>query len=213
VLFRIARGSGLTGLAGMARTTPLEQFLLHRPFLDIPKQRLIATLAAAGVAFAEDPSNADPKFTRARLRTLMPELASEGLDAKNLARLARRMRRADAAIEAMVEAAMCSPHVSSTDRDAGSITVSATELAKLPAEVALRLIGRAIATVGDEGPVELGKLETLMTALAQTLADDRDGRRFRRTLAGAVLTLFGNRIVIARAPRRRTARNRLKTGS
>ena len=37
----------------------------------------------------------------------------------------------------------------------------------VPAEVALRLLGRAIGRVGDEGPVELGKLETLFDAIQE----------------------------------------------
>src|SRR5262249_20590422 len=105
VLFRIARGSGVSGLGAMARVTPLGRLFLVRPFLEVSKARLIATLRIAGVPFAEDPSNSDPRFTRARLRALMPELAGEGLSPERLARLARRMRRADAAIEAMVDAA------------------------------------------------------------------------------------------------------------
>ena len=40
-------------------------------------------------------------------------------------------------------------------------------LRRLPAEVALRLLGRAIARAGDEGPVELGKLEALHAALGR----------------------------------------------
>ena len=103
VLFRLARGSGLTGLAGMATASPLpvggSEIFLLRPLLHVAKSRLIATLEAAGISYAEDPSNSDPRFTRARLRALMPALAHEGLDARGLARLAMRMRRAEATIE------------------------------------------------------------------------------------------------------------------
>ena len=47
----------------------------------------------------------------------------------------------------------------------------------------MRLLGRAIAHAGDEGPVELGKLETLYQAVKQARG------AVRRTLAGAVITL------------------------
>ena len=57
------------------------------------------------VAYSEDPTNIDPRFTRPRLRTLLPALASEGLDARGFARLAARMRRAELAIEFAVGAA------------------------------------------------------------------------------------------------------------
>ena len=83
VLFRLARGSGLTGLAGMATTSLLpvgdSEIFLLRPLLHIPKLRLVETLRAAGIAYADDPSNSDPRFTRARLRALMPALRVRGL--------------------------------------------------------------------------------------------------------------------------------------
>ncbi len=44
-------------------------------------------------------------------------------------------------------------------RQRGPIVFATARFADLPAEVALRLLGRAIAHAGDEGPVELGKLE------------------------------------------------------
>ncbi len=107
VLIRLTRGSGLTGLAAMQRVTPLRDGTLQlvRPLLDIPKARLLATLKAAKIPFAEDPSNADPRFTRVRLRGLLPALAGEGLDARRLALLSRRLKRADAALEAAVDRA------------------------------------------------------------------------------------------------------------
>ena len=91
----------------MAPVSPLpaaaaSEIMLVRPLLDIPKTRLVATLTRAGIAFADDASNRDPRFTRARLRAVMPALAREGLDARRLALLARRLRRAEAAIETAV---------------------------------------------------------------------------------------------------------------
>ena len=44
----------------MARETRLGDVMLTRPFLEIPKARLVATLRKAKIAFADDPSNRDP---------------------------------------------------------------------------------------------------------------------------------------------------------
>ena len=204
ILIRMTRGSGLTGLAGIARVRPLPNsgVFLVRPLLEIAKARLIATLDTVKLASADDPSNRDPRFTRARLRALMPALAGEGLDARRLAQLGRRVRRAEAAIEFAVAAAAAA--LSDGPWPAhGPIGLDADDFARLPAEVALRLLGRAVTWVGDEGPVELGKLESLAAALAAAA-----GRpvRFRRTLAGAVVTLQRDRLAIERAPARRNAR-------
>ncbi len=156
----------------------------------------MATLEAAGVGHSEDPSNRDPRFTRVRLRTLMPDLAREGLDAQNLARLARRMRRANAAIEFAVTVARRAVAPGAWS-EGGPIDMAVIEFNALPAEVALRLLGQAIAYVGNEGPLELGKLEALHDAL------QRSHSPLRRTLAGALVSLTAKRLRIERAPPRR----------
>jgi tRNA(Ile)-lysidine synthase len=205
VLFRLARGSGLSGLKGMAPLAHLPAggepgLTLMRPLLSIPKSRLVATLAAAKISFADDPSNRDPRFTRPRLRDLMPSLAAEGLDAGRLAALARRMARADRAIERAVDEAVA--RLSLPPNTGGPIVFSAG-FADLPAEIALRALGRAIARVGDERPVELGKLETLCAALQAAGAPKGRGTRFRRTLAGAVVTQNCGGLTVERAPARK----------
>jgi tRNA(Ile)-lysidine synthase len=207
VLFRLARGSGVAGLGAMAKVTMLPAsggglLFLVRPLLDVPKARLIATLRHAKIAFADDPSNRDPRFMRSRLRALMPDLAKEGLDARRLSLLAQRMRRADAALEEAVDTAAedLSPGGWSAARP---IVFDAGSFSRQPAEVRLRLLGRAIAWAGDEGPVELGKLETL----AAGLNGGAKGGRLRRTLAGALVTLTPDRLVIERAPPRRQRRS------
>jgi tRNA(Ile)-lysidine synthase len=199
VLFRMARGSGLTGLCAMMREAPLAGAILVRPLLDVPKVRLIATLDSVGLSFADDPSNRDPRFTRARLRALMPGLAGEGLDAGRLALLARRLRRAEAAIE-VATAAAASAVSEGAWSERGPIVLDAQKFHRLPAEVALRLLGRAITCRGGEGPVQLAKLEALCEALAEATAPESP--RLRRTLAGALVTQAGGRLTIERAPPR-----------
>lgn len=201
VLIRMSRGSGITGLAAMARIAAMPSgeadIKLVRPLLEIPKARLIATLRTAKILFAEDPSNRDPRFTRARLRGLMPRLAAEGLDARRLSQLAQRLKRADTAIEAAVDRA----HAELTADPGAPGAYDAAGFFRLPAEIALRLLGRAITLLGDEGPVELGKLEALLAAL--NAAQKAGTRRYRRSLAGALVTLDRAKITVERAPARR----------
>jgi tRNA(Ile)-lysidine synthase len=216
VLLRLASGSGLTGLGAMARETPLEEsgeqdrrqqharparrqspLWIVRPLLDLPKARLLATLDAAGLASADDPSNRDPRFTRARLRQLIPMLAEEGLNPRRLARLARRLRRADAALESFVDAA---ERADPAWKHAAPIRLDAESFIRRPAEVAIRLLGRAIARVADEQPARLGRLESLYEALAAAALAPRP--RIRRTLAGALITLAAGTLSIERAPPR-----------
>lgn len=220
VLFRLARGSGLGGLAAMARISPLPHFAspspthkesciaLVRPLLDIPKARLIATLRDAEIPFVEDPSNSDPRFARVRLRAVMPALAAEGMTSARIGQLALRLKRANDAIEAAVDALAnaLAPALGASDRRAGEpITIAASDWAKAPAEIRLRVLGRLVAMTGDEGDVELGKLEACERAVIAHHQARAPGR-FRRTLAGASIALAGDRLTIARAPPRRKPR-------
>ncbi|HEY5280223.1 MAG TPA: tRNA lysidine(34) synthetase TilS [Pseudolabrys sp.] len=204
VLIRMSRGSGLTGLAAMARISSVPggtngTIQLVRPLLGIPKTRLIATLDAAAIPYADDPTNRDPRFTRARLRGLMPRLKEEGLDAARLALLARRLARAEAALAE--ETGRAIDRLSEKPEKSGQIAFQRTGFAALAPEIALRIVGRAIDSVGDEGPVELGKLEALQAALIARLGD-RNGR-YRRSLAGAVVSLTPAAVTVERAPPRR----------
>jgi tRNA(Ile)-lysidine synthase len=117
------------------------------------------------------------------------------------------MRRAELAIEFAVAAAR---QALAPDPwpERGPVVFETARFASLPAEVGLRLLGRAVAHTGDEGPVELGKLESLYDSLEQAHAG------LRRTLAGAQITLAGDYISVERAPSRRknTARRNRNTG-
>ena len=187
LLMRMLRGSGIAGLAAMARQTPREGVVLARPFLNVSKAQLIATLAKAKVAFADDPTNRDSRFTRPRLRALMPALAAEGGDARNLARLASRLARANISSLKMF------------DFEA---------FAAIPEEIRVRLLQRAINRVGHEGPAELGKVEALLAALEQAGAKKARGRqpKLKTTLAGALISLVDGRIRVEPAPPRRQRR-------
>jgi tRNA(Ile)-lysidine synthase len=199
LLMRLLRGSGVSGLAAMAAESEREGVRLMRPLLGISKAELVATLEAAGVAFADDPTNRDPAFTRPRLRALMPTLAEEGANARTLARLALRLARADAAVELLADGA--ERYLALTDRGTLSGSYDARAFTALPEEVRLRLLRRAIDRHGHEGPAELGKVEALLAAVDRAVADGQ--ARLKQTLAGAAISLSKGRILIQPAPPRR----------
>src|SRR5712664_1618874 len=216
LLMRLLRGSGISGLAAMARESERDGLLLARPFLDISKSQLIATLKKAKIDFADDPTNRDTSFTRPRLRTLMPVLAAEGGDTRNLARLASRLARANAAVEVLVDGA--ERYLALRDREAShpgfdakafdAKTFDAKAFAAMPEEIRLRLLLRAIDRFGYEGPAELGKVEALLSALDRAGANKAVGRgpKLKQTLAGALVSLIDGQIRVEPAPpRRRTA--------
>jgi tRNA(Ile)-lysidine synthase len=203
LLMRLLRGSGIAGLAAMARQTERDGVLLARPFLHVSKAQLIATLKKARLGFADDPTNRDPGFTRPRIRAIMPALAAEGGDARNLARLASRLARANAAVEVLVDGA--ERYLALKDRQSAHSGFDAKAFVALPEEIRLRLLLRAINRFGHEGPAELGKVEALLAALDRALAGKTAASRpkLKQTLAGALISLTDGRIRIAPAPPRR----------
>lgn len=75
VLFRLLRGSGVAGLAGMPRSRALGRGVLARPLLDLERSELALWAGRAGLSWAEDPSNTDRRYDRNFLRhTIIPEL-------------------------------------------------------------------------------------------------------------------------------------------
>ncbi|WP_417532264.1 tRNA lysidine(34) synthetase TilS [Marinobacter lipolyticus] len=77
VLFRLLRGSGVAGLAGMPASRALGKGELHRPFLAFSRQQIRDWAQLAGLEWVEDPSNTDQKYDRNFLRhSVMPLLKS-----------------------------------------------------------------------------------------------------------------------------------------
>ncbi|WP_424629240.1 tRNA lysidine(34) synthetase TilS [Bradyrhizobium sp. SYSU BS000235] len=200
-IMRMSRGSGIAGLAAMAREATRDGVILARPLLSVPKAQLVASLAKAGIAFAEDPTNHDPRFTRPRLRALMPALAAEGVDARSLSRLTARLARANAALEAMTDGA--ERYLKSTNGSEAGVDF-ATFVA-MSDEIRVRLLLRAINRIGHEGPAELGKVEALLQAMDEAVRGKtgrKAGIRFKQTLAGAVVSVARDRVHVAPAPPR-----------
>jgi len=206
LLLRLLRGSGIAGLAAMARQSERDGVLLARPFLHVSKSQLIATLKKAKLGFADDPTNRDLNFARPRIRTLMPVLAAEGGDTRNLARLASRLARANQAVEVLVDGA--ERYLALRDREASrpqpgagakafkakifdaktfdaktfdaktfdARIFDAEAFVAMPEEIRLRLLKRAIDRFGHEGPAELGKVEALLEAVDRAVAESRSAR-------------------------------------
>ncbi|MGO1461711.1 MAG: tRNA lysidine(34) synthetase TilS [Marinobacter sp.] len=75
VLFRMFRGSGVAGLAGMPRSRRLGSGSLARPLLGIERSELERNAQLAGLSWVDDPSNTDQRFDRNFLRlSILPAL-------------------------------------------------------------------------------------------------------------------------------------------
>jgi tRNA(Ile)-lysidine synthase len=144
VLFRMLRGSGLAGLAGIL---PATKDNVIRPLLGTSRSGIEDFLRAQGIEWREDLSNRDPRFARNRIRhSLLPQLEREWnpVVREALARMADLASAEEhwwsAKIDRLVRKA-------AVERD-GAIEICANSIAALPKAVSRRLARELIRRAG-----------------------------------------------------------------
>jgi tRNA(Ile)-lysidine synthase len=169
LLLRALAGSGPAGLAAMAAVRATPAALVLRPFLGAPPARLAAVVTRAGLEPVRDPSNADPRFARVRLRS--------GLGDAAVAVLAETAARFGARRQALAEAAAGRLAAAGLLHEAGFARL---ELDALGADSAARVaLGALVRLVGG------GAYPPAEAAVGRLLAQGEG------TLAGAVLRRDG----------------------
>lgn len=155
-LMRARRGAGVGGLAAMRPVRPLAPWgTLVRPLLGWDRDTLARIVVDAGIAPVDDPSNADPRFDRARIRALIA--ASPDLPRDRLASASAHLRTAEDALSWLTDRewhVRCAP-------EGERLVVDVTDL---PYEIRRRLAGRAIAAIGGGTGPRRG-LDAFVTAL------------------------------------------------
>jgi tRNA(Ile)-lysidine synthase len=135
LLMRLNRGSGVAGLAGVRAAGPVPgsggRLRLGRPLLGWRRSELEAVVAAAGVEPARDPSNADERFDRVRLRRRLAE--APWLDPAAIARSAALLAEAEAALDWTAGPLFAAR----TEVEAGAVTLRPNGL---PPELLRRLV-------------------------------------------------------------------------
>ena len=170
ILMRMARGSGISGLGGMAPRQVLQTeaapILLLRPLLDYAGSALKAMARADGLPVIEDPSNADMQFERVRWRRLLPLLEEQGLDAAKLADMASEMRALQAALDKKLTAWL--EHYA-VWHEYGVLRLPRPDFEALPRAHRQRFIGRFVQYFGQHRhPVKQKKSDRLLSHIEKT---------------------------------------------
>ncbi len=177
LLMRLARGTGPAGLAGMAPRRALAPGIaLVRPLLDVPRAALRAALGAWEVPWREDPTNADPAFTRNRVRreVLPPLVAAYPEAIASLAALAALVREEETVLQELLGRlanhvmVVVAPGIGEVDREA---------FQGQPAAVRRRLLRLLATRMGASPPGAAGLERALAVAEAGGGADLGDGWR------------------------------------
>lgn len=190
VAIRAVRGSGPDGLAGMAALVEHRHLRLLRPLLGVPRARLTATLEERGVAWLEDPSNADPRFERARLRAEGGTVAP-GKDVSSV-RAGRERAVAEAAVAAVELDGV------------REFAIDRGVLAALDADLRSRLLSRVVQAVGgrDHPP----RRDRLRRAAERLLPRDGHGDGRGKSGKAQDFTLSECRLMLRQGPTERRPR-------
>ncbi|MFZ2997505.1 MAG: tRNA lysidine(34) synthetase TilS [Sphingobium sp.] len=181
LLMRLNRGAGVAGLAGVrARTGHI-----IRPLLGFRKAQLLAIAQAEALPYVDDPSNADPRFDRAALRTALSEV--DWLNPLAASRSAAALAEADAALEWSV-ADLAAHHVTRTE---DGYTLTRTDV---PREYLRRLLLHMLTQADSAAPPPRG--DTIDRAIALAMAG-------RQSSIGAWLLRGGPVWTLRPAPARR----------
>jgi tRNA(Ile)-lysidine synthase len=151
-LLRLARGSGLDGLAGMHGRAPwpvpgFPELSLARPLLDFGREQLRAYLKAKGQAWLDDPMNDDLAFDRVKIRKAWPALTQAGLSPARIAAAASHLARARESLEIVTEAVLLR---TARQMEDGRILLDPAAWAAAPREVGLRTLASVLMTVGGQ---------------------------------------------------------------
>ncbi len=157
LLMRLSRGSGVEGLSAMP-VVARAPWPVVRPLLGVSRARLRATLCDIGAGWFDDPSNEDPRYERIRIRHMLHTLQAEGLDAAQIALSARRLQRANAALDEA--AARLTDSVVDVHSE-GYGCVDRQAFADAPEELQIRLLQRLVWMFGGHSVPKMAGIERL----------------------------------------------------
>ena len=181
-LMRLARGSGVDGLAGMAQV----QNDYFRPLLGVGREDLRAFLRERNVPWFDDPSNDDERFDRVKARKMKDQLAELGLTQDRILRTVQHMENARRSLEhAAFEFAKT--HVRG---EVGDLLIPVRTFHGVSDDIAGRVVSGAVCWVG--GTVFKPRYESLLDAAS------RVSRGEARTLQGTLMKREGDVVRVSR---------------
>ncbi len=165
-LSRLARGSGVEGLSSIKPHIMLNSIAILRPFLDMAKADIIATLQEKNQCWIEDEMNQNPQFERVKWRQFIPQLEKIGISPDSINTSINRLRRAQECIDFYTHQFIKNEvHLDNL----GYITLNAPAFYALPTEIKIKVMAYAIKTVGQQGGfISLQSLERLVDKMPKS---------------------------------------------
>jgi tRNA(Ile)-lysidine synthase len=166
VLFRVLRGSGLSGLSGI---WPVSEPGIVRPLLDLTRAEIETWLGERSIPWREDQTNLDRSYARNRLRHDILPMLAESFNPRleeALANLATLARDEETYWSAELESKVPAP----TD----PLIFPVAPLTSQPTALARRLVRQLIQTSkGDLRQIEFAHIERILEMARSTDGHDR----------------------------------------
>ena len=163
---RLAHGSGLDGLAGMAAARDADGVKIIRPVLGFTRTELRATCTQYGLEWIEDPSNRNEKYLRVKLREFEEVLAQEGFTPARLAQTMQKLEESREAIQVMTTEAF---RTCVQMHPEGYVTLNTQQWQKSPREIQRRVLMQALTSVSPQDyPLGSEAIETTRLELQST---------------------------------------------
>jgi tRNA(Ile)-lysidine synthase len=190
VFLRLTHATGVEGAAGMSAVVEREHVRLLRPCLGIRRDRLRATLVAAGQEWIEDPSNRDRRFARVRVRETLDSVGRERTALSNVRADFGRARLTFEAVTAAVLARYSRLY------PAGYAVLDAAAWRGLPEPLAVAVLDRLCTSIGGRTvPPRDAVVRAAVAGLRKS-----DGAH-AATLAGCRLTRTSSGLLVSREAR------------
>ena len=198
VLFHLARGTGMTGLAGIAP----KNGKLARPFLCLTREEIAAYAREHRVPYRTDATNADTAFTRNFIRAeVMPKLCHINAQAvEHISETALRLREEDEFLDSLA-----AERLSEMKTENDAVILSCAAVAQAPAVLRPRMLRLALDALGagkkDFTAAHYDALARLCTGGGAAQLDLPGGVTARRA-DGALTLRAGERETPGRVPLR-----------
>lgn len=184
-LMRLARGSGVDGLAAMPATFERSGVRFLRPLLGADRFELQTYLRTQSLSWSEDPSNKDPRFKRVQMRQAQPFLDELGLTPQRLSQTADWMRAASEVLEMTADTWIAQ----NAWGDHGDAVFNFKALQTAPLETAARVLSRALCNIS--GNPYRPRFSALIALLSNNSA---------QTLHGCIAYHHGDTLRLTREP-------------
>ena len=186
---RLVRGSGLKGLVSLGEETKIANIKLLRPLIRFNKKDLVYISKFVFNFYIDDPSNYNTKFNRIKIRNLIEELKSIGLNKKKFQLTIENLKRSDHSIRFYVDR---NKKINSVLNKKKKELILKENFFDNSYEVVLRSLSDLIHFIGKKhSPVRGKKIDNILSKI-------RKKRLYKETLGGCVIKMVNQTVILSK---------------